>query len=128
MSPPWVRDLAPDQLFLKRIHNPRASICWMLCNGEILHQDLDEAIKYLNDIAEKAHTWTEPSVTNSTNRSRLVGIYHLKEEDNLKAQIEALTRQVEALKSKDGRGIHLDARVMCGRVEHRLQDCRPMVK
>ncbi|XP_057982368.1 uncharacterized protein LOC131167588 [Malania oleifera] len=73
----------------------------MMCNGEFLHKDPDEAIEYLNDIAKKAHTWTGPSATESTNRSQLVGnpngggIYHLKEEDNLKAKVEMLTRELE---------------------------------
>ena len=101
-----------------------------MCNGEFLHKNPDEAIEYLNDIVENAHTWIGPSFTDSTSKSRPVGVYHLKEEDNIKAQIEALTRQVEALKSKDGRGIHLVTRVesdepcfIFGGVEHRPHDC-----
>jgi hypothetical protein len=65
----------------------------MMCNGEFLQKDPDEAIEYLNDLAEKAHTWTGPSATESTNRSKphtstsSGGIYQLKEDDGLKAQI-----------------------------------------
>ena len=102
----------------------------MMCNGEFLKKDPDEAIEYLNDLAEKAHTWTGPSATDSTNRSRPIGIYQLREEDSLKAQIEALTRQVEALKTKEGRGIHTVARAeshdpcfTCGGVDHQAKDC-----
>lgn len=57
----------------------------MICNGEFLHKDPNEAIKYLNKLAENAHTWTRPNAINSTNRSMPSGIYHLREEDNLKA-------------------------------------------
>ena len=83
----------------------------MMCNGEFLQKDPDEAIDYLNELAEKAHTWTGPSNTNSTNRSRPTGIYHLREEDSLKAQLEAATRELEALKTRDSRVTHTVARV-----------------
>ncbi|EXB92318.1 ATP-dependent RNA helicase dhx8 [Morus notabilis] len=92
--------------------------------------DPEEAFEYLNELAEKAHTWTGPSVTDNTNRSRPAGIYQLREEDNLKAQIESLTRQIETLKTKEGRGIHMVARAelqepcfVCGGVEHLAKDC-----
>ncbi|GKV12081.1 hypothetical protein SLEP1_g23281 [Rubroshorea leprosula] len=82
----------------------------MLCNGEFLHKDPEEAIDYLNELVEKAHTWTGPSATNSTSRSRSSGIYHLKEEDNLKAQLEVATRELEILKMKNNRVIHTVAK------------------
>ena len=101
----------------------------MMCNGEFLQKDPEEAFEYLNDLAEKAHTWTGPSATESTSRSRPAGIYQLREEDNLKSQIESLTRQIETLKIKE-RGIHMVARAesqepcfVCGRVEHLPKDC-----
>ena len=97
----------------------------MMCNGEFLQKDPDEAIDYLNELAEKAHTWTGLSTTDSTNRSRPTGIYHLREEDSLKAQLEAATRELEALKTRDSRVTHTVARVesqatcfVCGGVEH----------
>ena len=75
----------------------------MMCNGEFLQKDPKEAFKYLNELAKKAHTWTGPSATDNTSRSRLAGIYQLREEDNLKAQIESLTRQIEVLTTKESR-------------------------
>ena len=102
----------------------------MMCNGEFLQKDPEEAFEYLNELAEKAHTWTGPSATDSTSRSRPAGIYQLREEDILKAQIESLTRQIEALKNKESRGIHMIARAesqepcfVCGGVEHLAKDC-----
>ena len=101
-----------------------------MCNGEFLQKDPDEAMEYLIDLAEKSHTWSEPSATDGTSRSRPIGIYHLREEDNLKAQVENLTKQLEALKSQGGRGIHTVARVessnpcfVCGGEDHQAQDC-----
>ncbi|GKU88873.1 hypothetical protein SLEP1_g3087 [Rubroshorea leprosula] len=102
----------------------------MMCNGEFLHKDPEEAIDYLNELAEKAHTWTGPSATDSTSRSRSSGIYHLKEEDSLRAQLEATTREIETLKMKNNRVTHTVARVeaqapcfVCGGLDHLAQDC-----
>ncbi|GMN64571.1 hypothetical protein TIFTF001_033637 [Ficus carica] len=93
-------------------------------------KDPEEAFEYLNELAEKAHTWTGPSATDSTSRSRPAGVYQLREEDNLKAQIKSLTRHIEALKTKEGRGIHMVARAesqepcfVCGGLEHLAKDC-----
>ncbi|XP_024032297.1 uncharacterized protein LOC112094831 [Morus notabilis] len=102
----------------------------MICNGDFLQKDPDEAIEYLNELTEKAHTWTGPSATESTSRSRPVGVYQLREEDSLKAQVEALMKQIEALKSKDSKGPHMVARTeahepcfVCGGMSHLAQDC-----
>ena len=101
-----------------------------MCNGEFLQKDPDEAMEYLIDLAEKSHTWSEPSATDGTSRSRPIGIYHLREEDNLKAQVENLTKQLEALKSQGGRGIYMVVRVessnpcfVWGGEDHQAQDC-----
>ena len=101
-----------------------------MCNGQFLNKDPDEAIEYLNELAEMTDAWTEPNPTESTNRSRPVGVYQLKEEDNLKAQVENLTRQLEVPKSQNGRGIHSVAQAevqnacfVCGGVDHQPKDC-----
>ncbi|XP_035551096.1 uncharacterized protein LOC108995832 [Juglans regia] len=85
----------------------------MMCNGEFLQKDHDEAIEYLNELAEKAYTWIGPSATEGTNRSRPAGnpngggIYHLREEDSLKARVEMLTRQLNVLKTKNLKPTHV---------------------
>ena len=116
--------------FYEGLTNRERRLVEMLCNGEFLQKDPEEAFEYLNELAEKSHTWTGPSATDSTSRSRPAGIYQLREEDSLKAQIESLTRQIEALKTKESRGIHMIARAesqepcfMCGGVEHLAKDC-----
>ncbi|GMN61154.1 hypothetical protein TIFTF001_030236 [Ficus carica] len=50
--------------------------------------------------------------------------------DNIKAQLKSLTRQIEALKIKESRGIHTIVKAeshepcfICGGVEHPTQDC-----
>lgn len=88
-----------------------------MCNGEFLQNDLDEAIEYLDDLIEKAHTWTRPQASDITNMSRpignsiSIGIYHLRKEDNIRAKVEALTREVETLRGKDTKPTHIVARV-----------------
>ncbi|PON38840.1 Zinc finger, CCHC-type [Parasponia andersonii] len=101
-----------------------------MCNGEFLHKDPNEAIEYLNELAEKVHTWTGPSATDSTSRSRQTRIYHLREEDRFKAQLDDLSRELEALKTKDCKVTHTVARIetqatcfVCGGVNHLAQDC-----
>ncbi|XP_022897540.1 uncharacterized protein LOC111411218 [Olea europaea var. sylvestris] len=89
----------------------------MMCNDDFLQKDPDEAIEYLDDLAEKAHTWTEPSPTDSTNRSRppgnptSTGIYQLREEDSLKAKVEALTKEFETLRAKGSKPAQTVSRV-----------------
>ena len=63
----------------------------MMCNREFLQKDPEEAFEYLNELAEKSHTWTGLSATDSTNKSR-PGIYQLMKDDNLKSQIKLLTK------------------------------------
>ena len=103
-----------------------------MCNGEFLHKDPDEALEFLNDLAEKSYTWIE-SVTDGTNRTQPTGVYHQEEDVNLKAKVDNLQRQIEALQSKNG--IHVVAKVdryspcfVCGGVDHKPQDCETYSK
>ncbi|KAL5837028.1 hypothetical protein ACOSQ3_014197 [Xanthoceras sorbifolium] len=76
--------------------------------------DPDKAIDYLNDLAEKAHTWTGPSIADGTNRSK-TGV---------------LSRKLQALETKDSKVPQTVARVesqdncfICGGVDHLAQVC-----
>ncbi|KAF5465392.1 hypothetical protein F2P56_015405 [Juglans regia] len=113
----------------------------MMCNGEFLQKNLDEAIEYLNEFARKAHTWTGPSATESTNRSQPAGnpnsggIYHLRDEDNLKAKVEMLTRELEVLRTKDLKPTDMATHVesfgpcfVCGGVDSLAQECLTFVE
>ena len=100
----------------------------MMCDGDFLSKDPDDAIEYLNEFVEKAHTWTRPSAIDNTNRSKPNGFYHLREENNLKAQLNLITRKLEALENKDSRSIQTVARVesqvacfVCGKADHYAQ-------
>ncbi|BBH05634.1 hypothetical protein Prudu_017081 [Prunus dulcis] len=49
-------------------------------------------------MVKKSHIWSTPNTFESNSQKR--GVYHLKEEDSLKAQLAAMAREVETLKSK----------------------------
>ena len=75
--------------FYEGLTNRERQFVEMMCNREFLQKDPNEAIEYLNDLVEKAHTWTGPNSVQSTNRSRpnastlsSGGIYQMKEEDS----------------------------------------------
>ncbi|KAJ0021256.1 hypothetical protein Pint_31382 [Pistacia integerrima] len=101
-----------------------------MCNGYFLHKYPDVAIDFLDDLSEKAHTWTGPNALESTRRNQTAGIYQLREEDNLKARLEVLTKEIEVLKTKDVRAPGPVARIeshepcfMCNGVDHIPRDC-----
>ncbi|KAL5577989.1 hypothetical protein UlMin_019688 [Ulmus minor] len=85
---------------------------------------------FLDDLSEKAHTWTGPNAIESTKKTQTAGIYQLKEEYCLKACLEALTKKIEVLKTKDTRTPKLVARVeshepcfMCNGLDHTPREC-----
>uniref|UniRef100_A0A2N9HGA3 Integrase catalytic domain-containing protein n=1 Tax=Fagus sylvatica TaxID=28930 RepID=A0A2N9HGA3_FAGSY len=70
----------------------------------------EDAMDYLDEIAENSNTWNGPSPLDSTDRNRSGAttsggsIFKLREEDNLSAKISFLTKEIEALKLKGSRG------------------------
>uniref|UniRef100_A0A2N9I131 RNA-directed DNA polymerase n=1 Tax=Fagus sylvatica TaxID=28930 RepID=A0A2N9I131_FAGSY len=105
------------------------------CGGGFLQKEPEDAIDYLDEIAENSNTWTGPSATESTDRSRTTsttagrGIYQLKEEDTMKAKLESLTKEIEALKLKDTvgakQGYQAEIHEVCTvcHNEHPIKDC-----
>jgi hypothetical protein len=105
------------------------------CGGGFLQKEPEDAIDYLDEIAENSNTWIRPSATESTDRSRTTsttagrGIYQLKEEDTMKAKLESLTKEIEALKLKDTIGVKQGYQAEIHEVctvchnEHPIKDC-----
>ena len=68
-----------------------------MCNGEFIRKDPDEAFEYLDYLAKKSHTWTGPNTLDNTDRLytySIINMHHFREEENLKTQVELLTRQL----------------------------------
>ncbi|VVA39094.1 PREDICTED: LOW QUALITY PROTEIN LOC1, partial [Prunus dulcis] len=60
----------------------------MMCNGNFMYKDPEDAFDFLDEIAEKSHIWSTPNTfePNSQKAKSSInpsngGIYHLKEED-----------------------------------------------
>ena len=70
MPTSWYKNWCLVSYFYEELTNREHEFIEKMCNREFLKKDPDEAIDYLNELAKKAYTWTGPSATNSTNRSR----------------------------------------------------------
>jgi hypothetical protein len=69
----------------------------MMCNGEFLNKDPNEAWKYFDHLAENAQSWdtTTPKSSSKTRPPTTIssgGMYHLREMDDLYARISSLAR------------------------------------
>ena len=78
----------------------------MMCNGEFLNKDPNEAWQYFDQLVENAQSWdTSVIYENSsyTNYSTTAGgsRYHLKEGYDMNARIASLARKVEAMESME---------------------------
>ena len=81
----------------------------MMCNGEFLNKDPDEAFDYFDLLAENAQSW---DTTDTLDRSRAstkpsgVGKYQLREDDDLSARVASLTRKLEVMELREVNGIN----------------------
>ena len=102
----------------------------LMCNGQFRDKDPEEAMDYLDSLAENAQNWdtagtyetpdkTQPSTTNR-------GIHHLREEHDNQAKLAALTRKVEALEMKQSGQVKLAQEIVCNICntnDHPTNDC-----
>lgn len=73
----------------------------------------EDAMDYLDEIAENSNTWTGPSLMDSTDRTRTNtttttssgSVFKLREDDNTSAKISMLTKEIEALKMKGSKSV-----------------------
>ena len=75
----------------------------MMCAGEFYEKSAREEIQFFDTIAENARTWeTNTSVDTAKMHSTPTGgeIHHLRENDDLQANIANLTRKLEAIELK----------------------------
>ena len=63
------------------------------CEGDFLQKKPEDAMDYLDEIAENSNTWIGPSLMDSTNRTRINtstssgSVFKLREDDNMSAKI-----------------------------------------
>ena len=75
-----------------------------MCGGDFLSKNPDEAMDFLNYVAETLKAWDEPN-PREVERSRPSnhqrgGIYALSEDMELKAKVSTLVRRLEELERK----------------------------
>ena len=83
-----------------------------MCGGDFLSKNPDEAMDFLNNVAETSKGWDEPNPREvermkPTANSR-EGIYALTEEVELKAKLSTLNRRMEELEQRN----HQEVRVV----------------
>uniref|UniRef100_A0A2N9EGP3 Retrotransposon gag domain-containing protein n=1 Tax=Fagus sylvatica TaxID=28930 RepID=A0A2N9EGP3_FAGSY len=101
------------------------------CGGGFLQKEPEDAMDYLDEIAENSNTWNGPSPLDSTDRNRSStttsggSVFRLREEDNMNAKISLLTKEIEALKLKGSRGVNavyredpMEACRICQEIDH----------
>ena len=75
-----------------------------MCGGDFMSKNLEEAMDFLSYVAEVSRGWDEPNKGEvGKMKSQLsafnakVGMYTLKEDDDMKAKFMAMTRRLEEL-------------------------------
>ena len=76
-----------------------------MCGGDFLSKNPDEAMDFLNYVAETSKTWDEPN-PRETDRHRPPvnqkgGMYSLGEKVELKAKLSTLARKMEELEMRN---------------------------
>lgn len=101
-----------------------------LCNGTFEDKDPNEAIEYLDSLAENAQNWDtvgtiEPS-TKIQSPTSGGGMYTLKDEHDLQARFASLARKVEALEMKKSGKLKSVQEITChiyDMSDHSTKDC-----
>ena len=76
-----------------------------MCGGDFLNKHLDEAMDFLNFVAETSKAWDEPNPreaeTMRPSTHQRGGIYALSEDTEMKAKLTTLTRRLEELEMRN---------------------------
>ena len=76
-----------------------------MCGGDFLNKNLDEAMDFLNYVAETSKAWDEPNPRETDRYKPPVnqkgGIFSLSEEMEMKAKLSSLTRRLEELELRN---------------------------
>uniref|UniRef100_A0A2N9FER6 Retrotransposon gag domain-containing protein n=1 Tax=Fagus sylvatica TaxID=28930 RepID=A0A2N9FER6_FAGSY len=109
------------------------------CGGGFLQKEPEDAMDYLDEIAENSNTWNGPSPLDSTDRNRSStttsggSVFRLREEDNMNAKISLLTKEIKALKLKGSKGVNaiyredpMEACRICQEIDHTTSACKSL--
>ena len=84
---------------------PMKQLLETMCGGDFLNKNLDEAMDFLNYVADTSKAWDEPN-PRETDRHRPPvnqkgGIFSLTKEMEMKANLSSLTRRLEELELRN---------------------------
>ena len=107
------------------------------CGGGFLKKEPEDAMDYLDEIAENSNTWNGPSPLDSTDRNKSNtttsegSVFRLRERENMSAKINLLTKETEALKLRGSRGVNAvykeepkEACQICQEIDHTPSACK----
>ncbi|RVW59887.1 hypothetical protein CK203_100542 [Vitis vinifera] len=109
-----------------------------MCGGDFMSKNPEEAMDFLSYVADVSRGWDEPtkgevgkmkSQLNSYNAK--AGMYNLKEDDDMKAKLAAMTRRLEELEMKRMHEVQAVAEAPvqvklcpnCQSFEHLVEEC-----
>ncbi|XP_052289053.1 uncharacterized protein LOC127899634 [Citrus sinensis] len=102
----------------------------MMCNGEFRDKNPEDALDYLDQLAENAQHWDTVGTFELTNKQQSSpssgGIHNLREDHDLQAKFASLVRKVEALehkKSDQVKSVQEIACNICNSNDHFTQEC-----
>ena len=76
-----------------------------MCGGDFLSKHPDEAMDFLNYVAETSKAWDEPNPRDAEKMRPLThqrgGIYALSEDTEMKAKLTTLTQRLEELEMRN---------------------------
>jgi hypothetical protein len=102
----------------------------LMCNGTFKDKDHDEAMKYLDLLAENAQNWDTADTYEALGKTQPYtssgGIYNLREDHDLQAKFASLAIKVEALELKRSGQLKSFQEIVCQICEtneHSTNDC-----
>ena len=102
----------------------------MMCNGEFRDKSPEDALDYLNYIAENAQHWDTVGSYESSSKPQSSpsggGMHNLREDHDFQAKFASLARKVEALELKKNdhvKSVQNISCYVCDSTDHSTQDC-----
>ena len=91
--------------FYDRMSPAMKQLLETMCGGDFLSKNLDEAMDFLNYVAETSKAWDEPNPREADimrpSTHQRGGIYALSEDTEMKAKLTTLTRRLEELEMRN---------------------------